>query len=78
MDKISKFLEKEFDTEPVYNDKHIKTGINLYYGKVSTNFHGNKISEDGAHYTCLLVMLFDAIVQIDKICYLQYLHILSE
>ena len=69
MDKLSKFFKKEFDTELVYNDKHIKTEINLYYGKVSANFHGNKISEDSAHCACLLVMLLDAIVQIHKICY---------
>ena len=32
-DKISNLLKKEFDSEPVYNDKYIKTKINLCNGK---------------------------------------------
>ena len=29
-DKISNLFKKEFDTEPVYNDKYVKTKIKIY------------------------------------------------
>ena len=37
-DKIKKLFRKEFNGEPVYNDKYIKIKINLY----DTKFYGNK------------------------------------
>ena len=44
--KISNLLKKSLDSEPVYNDKYIKTKIKIYNCKVKTNFHGNKMQED--------------------------------
>ena len=32
-DKISNLLKKEFDSEPVYDDKYIKTRIKTYNNK---------------------------------------------
>ena len=40
---IKSFLKKEFDIEPVYNDKYMKTKINIYNDIVYTNFRYNKI-----------------------------------
>ena len=40
---IKSFLKKEFDIEPVYNDKYTKTKINIYNDIVYTNFRYNKI-----------------------------------
>ena len=44
-DKIKNLFKKEFDSEPMYNDKYIKTKMNLYntYGM---NFYGNKMPEE--------------------------------
>ena len=36
--KLKIYLKKEFDSEPVYNDKYMKTKINL----LNTKFYGNK------------------------------------
>ena len=36
-------IQKEFDSNPVYNEKKIKTKIKVYNKKVNTNFHGSKI-----------------------------------
>ena len=46
----------------MYNDKHIKTKINLY----DTNFYGNKTPAEVEHYTCFSVILLDSIVNLDK------------
>ena len=44
--KNSSLLKKSLDSEPVYNDKYIKTKIKIYNSRVNTNFHGNEMPED--------------------------------
>ena len=33
-DKVSEVIKKGFDSQPVYNEKYLKTKINYYEGKV--------------------------------------------
>ena len=40
--KVKNITKKEFDNEPVYNEKHLQAKINSYNGKINTNFHNNK------------------------------------
>ena len=41
--KIKNIIKKEFNSEPVYNEKYPKAKIKSYNGKINTNFHNNKI-----------------------------------
>ena len=41
--KKIKNIKKEFNSEPVYNEKYPKAKIKSYNGKINTNFHNNKI-----------------------------------
>ena len=41
--KIKSLIKKELNSEPVYNDKYIKTKIKIYNDKVYTNCQHNKI-----------------------------------
>ena len=70
-DKISNLLKKEFDSEPVYDDKYIKTKIKTYNNKINTNFHVNEIPEDNECCTCLSVISLDCIVNLHKKYYPQ-------
>ena len=36
-------IKKEFDSEPIYNNKYLKAKIKSYNGKINTNFHNKKI-----------------------------------
>ena len=54
-DKIKNLFAKEFDSEPVYNDKYIKIKINLY----NRNLYVNKTPLEAEHYTCFSVILLD-------------------
>ena len=56
-DKINNLLKKGFHIEPVYNDKYIKTKIEIYNNIVYTNFQYNKISKDNEYCTCSSVIL---------------------
>ena len=49
-DKISNIIKLGFDSQPVYNDKCIKSKIDLYNDKLSTNCCGNDITRWCALY----------------------------
>ena len=42
-EKVKNNLKKEFDNEPVYNEKFLKAKIKSYIGKINSNFQNNKI-----------------------------------
>ena len=41
--KVSRITKKEFDSNPVYDEKYMKTKLKSYNGKIHTNCHDNKI-----------------------------------
>ena len=47
--KIKSSIKKEFYSEPMYNDKYIKTKIKICNNRVYTNFQHNKISKDNEY-----------------------------
>ena len=70
--KIKILITKEFDNEPVYNDKKVKTKIKLYNYRLHKNFQNNKIPKDKEYCTYLSVILLDSIfVSSDKDYYPQ-------
>ena len=59
--KTKSLITKELNSEPVYNDKYIKTKKKIYSDKVYTNFQHNKIQKDIKYCACLSVILLDSI-----------------
>ena len=47
-EKVKNNLKKEFDNEPVYNEKYLKAKIKSYIGKINSNFKNNKIPKKGS------------------------------
>ena len=45
-EKVSNIIKKVFDTEPVYNEKYLKTIVKSCEGKTNTNFRSDKMSEE--------------------------------
>ena len=58
--KVKNSIKKEFDSEPVYNEKYLKAKIKSYNGKINTNFHNEKISKESPQFICLSVTLIDS------------------
>ena len=56
--KIKSLVEKEFNNEPVYNDKYIKTKIKIFNDRVYTNFQHNKIQKGNEYCACSSVIRF--------------------
>ena len=51
----------------------IRTKIKSYKGKISTNFHNDKVLKEGSPYICLSVILLDSIFKTGKYYYPQVL-----
>lgn len=45
-DKIRRFMQKEFDSKPAYDDKYIKTKVRISDGLVHVNFHGSEVPQE--------------------------------
>ena len=60
-----------FDSEPVYNEKYLKTKGKSDKGKISTSFHDIGILKEASYYIWLSVILIDSAFKIGKTYYLQ-------
>ena len=50
---VSNIITKEFVSDPVYNEKYLKTEITSYNRKINTNFYNNEIQKHGSQCVCL-------------------------
>ena len=71
MEKVKNILKKEFVSEPVYNEKYLKTKVKSYNENTNTNFHDNKIPKEGSEFICLSVILIDSVFKTGKNYYAQ-------
>ena len=77
-EKISDLVNKKFDSDPVYNNKHINTKIRSYNNDIKTNFRNidnknNKLPEKNKPYKCISLISLDSIIKINKKYYPQTL-----
>ena len=59
--KVSNTIKKLFDSEPLYNEKYLKTKVKSYDRKINTNFRNDKMPKEGSHCICLSVILIDSV-----------------
>ena len=64
MDKVINIIKIEFDSEPVYNKKYLKTKKKSYEVKINTNFHNDKVPKEDSSCVCLSVILIDSVFKI--------------
>ena len=69
----SNIIKKEFDSNPVYNEKYIKAKMKSYNGKTNTNFHNNRIPKEDSQCIFLSITLIDSVYKEDKNYYPQVL-----
>ena len=61
---------KVFDSEPVYNEKLLKTKTKYHCDKVK-NFYNKKLPKRDSNHTCLAVLRLDSALNKDGNYYLQ-------
>ena len=49
----------KFHSEPIYDQKYIKSKIREFDGVIKTNFLGNGESKENMHYTCIACVTID-------------------
>ena len=77
-EKISDLVNKKFDSDPIYNNKHINTKIRSYNNGIKTNFRNidnknNKLAEKNKSYKYVSLISLDSIIKINKKYYPQTL-----
>ena len=69
-DKVSADIKKEFDSEPVYNKRFLKTKIKSHGNEV-TDFYHKQITKVDSNHTYLVVISLDSTLDKDGNYYLQ-------
>ena len=59
-EKVKNGIKKEFDCEPVYNEKYLKAKIKSSKGKIKTNFHNDKTPKKVSNFICLSAILINS------------------
>ena len=57
-EKVKNIIKKEFDSEPLYNEKYLRAKIKSYNWKINTILHNNKIPKEGSQFICLSAIKF--------------------
>ena len=71
LEKVKTSVKKEFDSEPVYNEKHLKANLKSYNWIINTNFYNNKIPKEGSQFIFSSVILIDSVFETGKNYYPQ-------
>ena len=69
--KIRYKIASYCDSEPVHHDKHIKTKVKSYNGRITIDFHGSRMPKDGSSCNGLSIILLDFVFKIGKYYYPQ-------
>ena len=63
-DKVSAYIKKEFDSEPVYDKNYLKTKIKSHGDEV-TDFYDKKTPKLDSSHTCLAAINLDSALKKD-------------
>ena len=64
---IKKKLKIKFHSEPVYDEKYLKTKVREFDGVIKTNFLGNGVPKENMHYTCIACIAIDSVIKMENI-----------
>ena len=63
--KIQKLVGVEFDSQPVYDEKYIKTKVKISEDKVITKFTDNEIPKENNHYSCTAAICINSAIKVE-------------
>ena len=69
--KIKSILNVKLHSQPVYDEKYIKTKVKTFNSMINTLFLGDEIPKERIHYVCIPAVCIDSILRVDKKNYLQ-------
>ena len=69
--KIKSILNVNFLSQPIYDDKFIKSKVKTFNNTILTLFSGNEIPNERIHYVCISAICVDSVLRVDKKNYAQ-------
>ena len=63
---IKKPLNTKLHSQPIYDDKYIKTKVKAFSSMINTLFSGTDIPRERNHYICIEAFCIDSILRIEK------------
>ena len=63
--KIKSVLNVKFHSQPIYDDKYIKTKVKTFNNIINTLFSGDKIPKERNHYVCISAICIDFVLRVD-------------
>ena len=64
--KTKNVLNIKFHSEPIYDDKYIKTKLKTFNSMINTLFTRDEIPKERIHYVCIPAICIDSILRVDK------------
>ena len=65
--KIKELLGVNFNSEPIYDDKYIKTKVKTFSDVINTLFCGDQTPKERVEYVCISCISVDSALKIKKI-----------
>ena len=65
--KIKELLGVKFYSQPIYDDKYIKTKVKTFSEVINTLFSGDEIPKEGVKYVCISCISIDSVLKIKTI-----------
>ena len=59
-------LNVKFHSQPIYDDKYIKTKVKTFNNTINTLFSGDEIPKERIHYVCISAICIDSVLKTDK------------
>ena len=64
--KIKELLGVKFYSEPIYDDKYIKTKVKTFSSVINTLFSSDEIPKEKAEHACIPVVSIDSLLRVNK------------
>ena len=66
LNKIKDILNAKFHSQPIYDDKYIKTKVKTFNNMINTLFSGDEIPKERIHYICIAAICIGSVFRVDK------------
>ena len=64
--KIKNLSNVKFHSQPIYDDKYIKTKVKTFNSMINTLFSGDEIPKEKNHYNCIATICIDSVLRVDE------------
>ena len=64
--KVISILNLKFHSQPIYEDKYLKTKVKTFNNTINILLSGDEISKERIHYVCISAVCIDSVLRRDK------------